>query len=97
MGWINRALPDAELTGFVDKVAHRIASVPASGIATIKSIVDQMTTVSSAVLNQDSVALWREMALPETQERVAWWLANGAQTLGPMEEDIPTNLAKVPR
>jgi hypothetical protein len=53
-----------------------------------------MTPISSAVLNQDSVALWREMALSETRERIAWWLANGAQTIGPMEEDVPTNLAK---
>ena len=45
---------------------------------------------------KDSVALWREMARPETQERVVWWLANGAQTAGPMEEDVPTNLAKFP-
>jgi len=45
---------------------------------------------------KDSVALRSEMARPETQERVVWWLANGAQTAGPMEEDVPTNLAKFP-
>jgi hypothetical protein len=45
---------------------------------------------------KDSVLLRSEMALPETQERVGWWLDNGAQTAGPMEEDVRTNLAKFP-
>jgi enoyl-CoA hydratase/carnithine racemase len=35
-GWINRALPDAELDAFVARLARRIASFPADGIRTAK-------------------------------------------------------------
>ena len=39
-GYINRALPAEELTLFVEKLAHRIASFPAHAIAHAKAAVD---------------------------------------------------------
>ena len=39
-GYINRALPADELTAFVEKLAHRIASFPAHAIAHTKAAVD---------------------------------------------------------
>jgi hypothetical protein len=39
-GYINRALPAEELTPFVEKLAHRIASFPAHAIAHAKAAVD---------------------------------------------------------
>jgi enoyl-CoA hydratase/carnithine racemase len=39
-GYINRALPSDELTPFVEKLAHRIASFPAHAIAHTKAAVD---------------------------------------------------------
>jgi enoyl-CoA hydratase/carnithine racemase len=39
-GYINRALPAGELTPFVEKLAHRIASFPAHTIAHVKAAVD---------------------------------------------------------
>jgi len=95
-GWVNRALPDAEIREFVDSLARRIASFPASGIASVKSIVNQMSPVSSSVLNEDSTRFWKEIQLPEVQERLAWMLANGGQTKGPMEDELGTNLARFP-
>ena len=40
-GYINRALPADELTPFVEKLAHRIASFPAHTIAHVKAAVDR--------------------------------------------------------
>lgn len=40
-GYINRALPADELTPFVEKLAHRIASFPAHTIAHVKASVDR--------------------------------------------------------
>jgi enoyl-CoA hydratase/carnithine racemase len=40
-GYINRALPADELTPFVEKLAHRIASFPAHTIAHVKAAVDK--------------------------------------------------------
>jgi enoyl-CoA hydratase/carnithine racemase len=39
-GWINRALPDAELDAHVSRLARRIASFDAVAIATAKSLVN---------------------------------------------------------
>jgi enoyl-CoA hydratase/carnithine racemase len=36
-GWINRALPDAELDAFVATLARRIASFPAEAVRSTKS------------------------------------------------------------
>jgi enoyl-CoA hydratase/carnithine racemase len=95
-GWINRALPDAEIRDFVDRLAQRIASFPASGIASVKSIVNQTSPISSSVLNEDSARFWKEIQLPEVQERLTWMLANGGQMKGPMEDELGTNLARFP-
>src|ERR1700723_3278152 len=40
-GYINRALPADELTPFVEKLAHRIASFPAHTVAHVKAAVDR--------------------------------------------------------
>ena len=92
-GWINRALPDAEIRDFVDRLARRIASFPASGIATVKSIVNQMSPISSSVLNEDSARFWKEIQLPEVQERITWMLANG----GPDERADGRRIRHEPR
>src|ERR1700726_182058 len=42
-GWINRALPDAELDAFVARLAGRIASFPADGVRTAKQVVNEVT------------------------------------------------------
>jgi enoyl-CoA hydratase/carnithine racemase len=96
-GWITRALPDAELTTFVDALAQRIASFPRSGVESVKSIVNQMTPAPSTVLHEDSVRFWKEVEFPETQARLKWFLENGGQTKGPMEDDMAVQLAKFPK
>src|SRR6201981_2328410 len=42
-GYINRALPDAELDGFVDAMARRIASFDRRAIAARKNIINQVS------------------------------------------------------
>jgi enoyl-CoA hydratase/carnithine racemase len=96
-GWVTRALPDAEITSFVDTLAQRIASFPRSGIESVKSIINQMSSTPSAVLAEDSVRFWKEITLPETQERLSWWLEHGAQEKGPMEDNLGVELAKYPK
>src|ERR1700686_2163864 len=39
-GYVNRALPDAELDGFVDALATRVASFDRQAIADTKKLVD---------------------------------------------------------
>ena len=42
-GWINRALPDAELDAFVDELARRIASFDRTAIAETKRLANRRT------------------------------------------------------
>src|SRR5229473_2603020 len=42
-GYVNRALPDAELDGFVDALARRIASFDRRAIAAAKNLVNQVS------------------------------------------------------
>jgi enoyl-CoA hydratase/carnithine racemase len=45
-GWINRALPDAELEGFVTALARRIASFPQAGVLDTTRQVDAISLPS---------------------------------------------------
>jgi enoyl-CoA hydratase/carnithine racemase len=40
-GWVNRAVPDAELDAFAERFARRIASFDAEALRTIKEILNQ--------------------------------------------------------
>jgi enoyl-CoA hydratase/carnithine racemase len=42
-GWINRALPDAELDAFVARLALRIRSFPAEAVRTVKHVLNELT------------------------------------------------------
>jgi enoyl-CoA hydratase/carnithine racemase len=42
-GYVNRALPDSELDGFVDALAHRIASFDRRAITAAKRLVNQVS------------------------------------------------------
>jgi len=46
-GYVNRALPDAELDGFVDTLARRIASFDRRAIAAAKSLVNRASLPSA--------------------------------------------------
>jgi enoyl-CoA hydratase/carnithine racemase len=80
-GYINRALPPDELTPFVEKLAHRVASFPAHTIAHIKAAVDAGAFGS---LEEGLLVEAHEsdlsVASGVTQARVAEALKVGAET-----------------
>jgi enoyl-CoA hydratase/carnithine racemase len=96
-GWINRAFPDAELSGFVDKLAYRIASFPAAGLANIKKFVNASYLPSEAVLAEESKAFRTALANPEFAARLGWLFRQGAQTAGETELDLGGVLARYPQ
>jgi enoyl-CoA hydratase/carnithine racemase len=79
-GWLNRALPPAELDGFVDALALRIASFPAESIALAKGAVDAADGTVVAGLLEEAHAFERSLALPAARARMAAFLAQGGQT-----------------
>src|SRR6202140_3326969 len=78
-GYVNRALPDAELDGFVDALARRIASFDRRAIAAAKNLVNHVSLPSAdrllAAINSFQTALtW-----PEAQQRIQNVLQRGLQ------------------
>jgi enoyl-CoA hydratase/carnithine racemase len=80
-GYVNRALPPADLLPFVERLATRIASFPAAAIALAKEAVDAADTSVVDGLLAEADAFNRSLAGPETQERMRRFMAAGGQTL----------------
>ena len=66
-GYINRALPDAELDGFVDVLARRIASFDRRPIAAAKNLVNQVSLPPADRLLEALNSFTTAMTWPETQ------------------------------
>jgi enoyl-CoA hydratase/carnithine racemase len=94
-GYINRALPADELTPFVEKLAHRIASFPAHAIAHAKTAVDTGALGSIAEgLLVEAYESDLSVASEVTQARVREALKVGAETYeGELELGFLTKLS----
>jgi enoyl-CoA hydratase/carnithine racemase len=93
-GYINRALPADELTPFVEKLAHRIASFPPHTIAHVKAAVDFGAFASLAEgLLVEAHESDLSVASDVTQALVTKALTVGAETYeGELELDFLSNL-----
>ncbi len=79
-GYLNRALPADELPAFVERLARRIASFPASAIALAKRAVDAADTTVEAGLLEEAHCFNLSLATPAAQARMARFLEIGGQT-----------------
>ncbi len=79
-GWINRALPAAALGAFVGALARRIASFPASGLATVKERVNAIALAPVDDFRRDSDLFAEGARSPEYQRRSEAALKRGFQT-----------------
>ena len=91
-GWINRALPDADLDEFVARLARRIASFPADGIRTAKRVINQITMPAADAFRADAVRFRALVAGDNAKARTAALFAQGLQTRGPLELDLGDRL-----
>src|SRR5262245_19949085 len=66
-GWINRALPAAELSDFVRSLAHRIAKFPAAGHLLLKDRVNSIALASAEDFRRDSDLFVEGVRQPEAQ------------------------------
>ena len=79
-GWINRALPAAELGPFVTSLAHRIARFPAAGHAVVKDRVNAIALAPAADFRRDSDLFGEGVREPEAQSRIGAAMQRGFQT-----------------
>ncbi|MGW0816506.1 enoyl-CoA hydratase/isomerase family protein [Streptomyces viridiviolaceus] len=95
-GWINRALPDAELDGFVEGLATRIAGFPPAGVKAAKRAINDLTLPQPANVRSDSATFLGLVALPESRERLDYLANRGLQTPGDLERDLGEAVAEFP-
>lgn len=79
-GWINRALPEAELEPFVMELARRIASFPKQAIAYAKASVDAAEGTTQAGLVEEAHLFNLSVTTEPAQQRMQAFLAAGGQT-----------------
>ncbi|SEA66743.1 hypothetical protein [Pedobacter hartonius] len=78
-GWINRAIPDAEIDTFVDRLAQNIANLPESVIETTKKILPPIRNAEGFQSENDG---WASLVYnPETARIMKKAIQNGAQTV----------------
>src|SRR6516165_10841083 len=91
-GYVNRALPDAELDGFVDALARRIASFDQRPIAVAKNLINQVSLPSADRLLDGLNWFLSALTWPETQHRIQALLERGLQREGDFENRWPALL-----
>jgi enoyl-CoA hydratase/carnithine racemase len=79
-GWINRALPAAELGSFVAALAQRIGRFPARGLGVVKDRVDAVALAPVEEFRRDSDLFGEAVREPDAQGRIAAAMALGLQT-----------------
>ena len=91
-GYVNRALPDAELDSFVDLLARRIASFDRRAIAAAKNLINQVSLPTADRLLDSLNSFQTALGWPETQQRVQALLKRGLQREADFENRWPAVL-----
>src|SRR3982075_353729 len=91
-GYVNRALPDAELDGFVDALARRIASFDRRPIAAAKHLINQVSLPSADRLLDALNSFQTALTWPEAQQRIEALLKRGLQRENEFEKAWPAVL-----
>jgi enoyl-CoA hydratase/carnithine racemase len=93
-GWINRALPAAELRPFVDRLARRIAAFPTPAIAHAKAAINAAEASPVDGLLDEHQRLRRALATPEATAAMHAFLQAGGQTRD-YEIDLGDHMTRV--
>jgi enoyl-CoA hydratase/carnithine racemase len=84
-GYVNRSLPDAELDGFVDALATRIASYDRWAIANTKRLVNAASLPPDVEIAAGWDACMTSIARPAAQARIERLFERGFQKPGDAE------------
>ncbi|HEX3592082.1 MAG TPA: enoyl-CoA hydratase/isomerase family protein [Pseudonocardiaceae bacterium] len=87
-GWINRALPDADLDAFVARLARRIASFPPDAVRTAKRVLNDLTVPTADEVRADARRFHQLVGSATAQYRTTALFAQGLQTRGALELDL---------
>jgi hypothetical protein len=87
-GYVNRSLPDADLDGFVDALATRIASFDKHTIMDSKRLVNVASLPPDTEIESGWNACVASMARPATQQRIKTLIERGFCKPGDAEDRL---------
>jgi len=94
-GYVNRALPDAELDGFVDALATRIASFDKQAIAETKRLVNIASLPSDAEIAPEWNAFLASLGRPASQARIKTLMERGFHKPGDVETRLGYHVGRL--
>jgi enoyl-CoA hydratase/carnithine racemase len=95
LGYVNRAIPDAELDNFVDALAARIASFDKWAIANAKRLVNAASLPPDVEIRAGWDAFLASVTRPAAQETVKALLEQGFQEPGDLENRLGFHLGEL--
>ncbi|MGF6487907.1 enoyl-CoA hydratase/isomerase family protein [Pseudomonas frederiksbergensis] len=87
-GYVNRALPDAELDTFVDTMARRISRFDKQSIADIKRLVDAASLPPNEAIASEWEGFIGSVKRPAAQARIKQLMELGLQTKADVEKRL---------
>jgi enoyl-CoA hydratase/carnithine racemase len=87
-GYVNRSLPDAELDGFVEALAMRIASFDKEAIAETKRLVDVASLPADLEIRPEWDAFLASLGRPASQKRIKTLMERGFHRTGDVENRL---------
>ena len=96
-GYVNRALPDAELDGFVNALAERIVSFDKQAIAETKRLVDRASLPPVDEIALEWSAFLASVARPASQKRISALLQRGFHRPGDVETRLGYHVGQISR
>jgi enoyl-CoA hydratase/carnithine racemase len=94
-GYVNRSLPDAELDGFVDALAMRIASFEKYALAATKRLVNQNSLPTDAEIAPEWDAFLDALGRPEAQARIKMLFERGFHEPGDVETRLGFHIGQL--
>jgi enoyl-CoA hydratase/carnithine racemase len=95
LGYVNRALPDAELDGFVNALAARIASFDKWAIANTKRLVNEASLPADVEVRAGWDTFMVSAKRPAAEERIKALLEKGLQQPGDAENRLGFHLGEL--
>jgi enoyl-CoA hydratase/carnithine racemase len=94
-GYVNRSLPDAELDGFVEALAMRIASFDKEAIAETKRLVDVASLPPDVEIKPEWDAFLASLSRPASQTRIKALMARGFHRAGDVENRLGFHVGQI--
>lgn len=94
-GYVNRSMPDAELDGFVDALAMRIASFDKQAIAETKRLVDVASLPPDDEIKPEWDAFLAALGRPASQSRIKALMGRGFHRAGDIENRLGFHVGRL--